>query len=317
MTKIVTVLGANGFIGRHLAVALAEEDPDRLVRAFGFYTDSELDNPSHPFANHSNIDIIRGDFLNLHDVENAVQGSSYVFHLVSTTNPATSSEDPFIDINTNLRASVELFQICARHKVKRVIFPSSGGTIYGNADKPVIDEDTVPRPISPYGITKLCIENYLRFFKVAHQLDYVVYRIANPYGHGQNIKGKQGVIPIFINNILSKKPLTIYGDGSMVRDYIYIDDLIKMIMASYNQPCLYSEYNLGSGSGIDVNSIVNALQSTVGDAVEINYVKSPSTFVEKIVLDTSRFEKEFSVRADTSIKEGVALTWEYVKNASQ
>lgn len=314
MSNSIAVLGANGFIGQHLTLALAKQDQNRTVRAFGFYTDNEIDNPNHPFAAYQNIEIIRGDFLNSHDVESVVEGAEYVFHLVSTTTPATSAKDPFIDIDTNLRGSIELFQLCAKHGVKRVIFPSSGGTVYGNAEASVINEETVPRPVSPYGITKLCIENYLRFFKVSHGLDYVIYRIANPYGPGQNIKGEQGVIPIFINKLLSEKPLTVYGDGHMVRDYIYISDLIEMIMASYDKPCNYAEYNLGSGAGISVNEIIAALQSNVSTPISIEHLETPSTFVEKIVLDTTRFNEEFSVPASTNIHDGIALTWEYVKS---
>jgi UDP-glucose 4-epimerase len=171
----------------------------------------------------------------------------------------------------------------------------------------------VPEPRSPYGIGKLTIEHYLRYFKFTHNLDYIVYRIANPYGPGQNIYGKQGVIPIFMHRLLTHQPITVYDDGSMVRDYIYIDDLVTMINASFDKPGRFDTYNLGSGQGHTVNDIISAIETSTGSNFEKTIVKTPVTFVQRSVLNTARFTEEFGNKAITSLEEGIARTWDYVK----
>jgi len=171
------VLGANGFIGSHLVDSLARAG--HSVRAFDRFSSEPL------FQENAKIDIFRGDFLNMHDLSEALKGVAYVFHFISTTTPVTAENDPLIDIETNIRMSIELFRACVEAKVKRVIFASTGGAIYGEAhDKPHAEED-IPKPVSPYAIGKLTIEHYLRYFKVKHDLDSIILRISNPYGERQ------------------------------------------------------------------------------------------------------------------------------------
>lgn len=308
----ITVFGANGFIGKALVKKLAQ-NKENFIRAFDRFPEYSAGMVSD-FDHFNNIEIFPGNFLNREDVARAVKDTDYVFHLVSTTNPALSAKDPYIDIDTNIRGSVSLFEICAQSKVKRVIFPSSGGTVYGNIDSDLIDESTVPRPVSPYGIGKLTIEHYLRYFKQTAGLDYIVYRIANPYGPGQNVYGKQGVVPIFLHACLAREAINVYGDGSMVRDYLYIDDLINMIATSFDKEHRHSTYNLGSGEGYSVNDLVSSIRSCTHDKVMVEHNPVPPTFVHKSVLDISRFVDEFDYTPRTKLSEGIALTWQYVKS---
>lgn len=309
MSRIV-VFGGGGFIGQHLVRAFAQDNSTEVV-AFDRFADY-IKGGEHPFTNLPKVSVIAGDFLNRDDVSKALSGADVVFHLVSTTNPMSSSQDPFVDIDTNVRGSIELFQLCVKNGVKKVIFPSSGGTIYGDAGREVIDESAVPQPNSPYGIGKLIIEQYLRYFKRAYGLDYIVYRIANPYGPGQNIFGKQGVIPIFMHRFLVKDPVDVYGDGSMIRDYLYIDDLIQMIVESYDKPNKYNEYNLSSGLGVSINEIFNSIALCAGYEVPKQYLDTPPTFVGKSVLDNTRFAKEFGIKPKIILEQGIKRTWEYV-----
>jgi UDP-glucose 4-epimerase len=312
MSRVV-VLGADGFIGTPLVKALTnKEDIDEIV-AFDRFS-SYQDSTDHPFRDLSKVRVVAGDFSNRAEVSATLNGADNVFHLISYTNPMSSSQDPFIDIDTNVRNSIQLFELCVEQGVKKVIFPSSGGTVYGDIDSEKIDELTPPAPRSPYGIGKVTIEHYLRYFKAAHGLDYVVYRIANPYGPGQNIHGKQGVIPIFIYKFLTKAPLTVFGDGSMVRDYIYIDDLINMLVGSFAKEGQHSVYNVGSGHGISVNELIGAMEKYIGVAADKQQLEVPPTFVHKSVLDSSRFTDEFGIQAVTSLDEGIARTWDYVQS---
>lgn len=313
MTKIV-VFGANGFIGQHLTRKLAEDTSTEII-AFDRFSEYQ-DGTDHPFTKYPNVSVVAGNFFNRDEVSAVVDGAAYVFHFISSTNPATSNSDPFIDIDTNVRSTVELLQLCVEHKVKKVIFPSSGGTVYGDIDSEAINEQTVPAPRSPYGIGKLTIEHYLRYFKFTSGLDYIIYRIANPYGPGQNIYGKQGVIPIFMHRFLTHEPLTIYGDGSMIRDYIYIDDLIKMIVGSFAQDNQQPVYNLGSGTGESVNQLVAAIEQCTADTAEKTYLETPPTYIHKSVLDIKQFVDEFGISPEIGLEEGIKRTWDYVKSIS-
>lgn len=311
MARIV-VLGANGFIGRHLVERLAHDKPQDTIVAFGHFSNYAIGG-SHIFDALNNVIVLPGDFSVKNNVEEAVNGADYVFHLISTTTPAVSHNDPFVDIDINVRYSLEVMQACVAAKVKKFIFLSSGGTVYGDVGSDTIHEDILPHPRSPYGIGKLTIEHYLRYFKHHDGLDYIIYRVANPYGPGQNIHGKQGVIPIFLYNYLHKMPINIYGDGSMIRDYIYIDDLINMIVLTYDKPNHHVIYNVGSGSGASINDIVQSIERRVGDTVEKVFMETPAIFVKKSVLNISRLVDEYSIKPIVSLDEGIGKTWEYVK----
>lgn len=311
MTKII-IFGGRGFIGQHVVERLAKVPSNEIVvfsrpRSFN-------DDPTDTFSNLSNVSLIHGDFFNRSEVETVLQGADFVFHLISGTNPALSHNDPLIDIDTNIRTSVELLQACADNNIKKVIFFSSGGTVYGDVDSSSIKETHVPLPFSPYGIGKLTIEHYLEYFKHRHDLDYVVYRIANPYGPGQNIFGKQGVIPIFMRKFLDNEELTVYGDGSMKRDYLYIDDLARMIASSYDKPNQHPLYNIGSGNGMSVNSIIAAITECAGYSIPVHYTDKPSSYVQNSVLSIDRFVDEFKTTPLTSFDKGIKETWDYVSN---
>ncbi|MBX4197081.1 NAD-dependent epimerase/dehydratase family protein [Candidatus Saccharibacteria bacterium] len=310
MSKIV-VFGGDGFIGRHLTSRLASVETNQIV-VFDRFSSYQI-GENNFFSSHKNIDIVAGNFFNRAEVNQVLSQADIVFHLVSTTNPATSVNDPLIDVDTNIRSSIELFELCVENRVGKIIFLSSGGTVYGQTDSEKIDEETLTQPISPYAIGKLTIEHYLRYFKHHYGLDYLVYRVANPYGPGQNLHGKQGVIPIFLNLAFDKEPITIFGDGNMVRDYLYITDLVDMIVSSYNKNNRYDEYNIGSGRGVTVNELVEIIEKKAGYSLDKKTVDIPDTYVEKIVLDTTRFVSEFKLKPTISLKEGISKTWDYVR----
>ena len=212
----ILVVGGNGFLGSHLVDALAAQE-GTFIRAFDMFGNGE-----HWKA--SGVEAFDGNFLNTDDIARAVSGMDVVVHMLSTTDPATAENDPTLDVRTNIQGSIDLFRACVDAGVGHVYYASSGGTIYGDQDKESYCEDDRTLPVSPYGIGKLTIENYMRFFARKYDLKSTSLRISNPYGTRQNPHKRQGIIPIFLRHVLNGEALTVMGDGSMFRDYIYVED---------------------------------------------------------------------------------------------
>jgi UDP-glucose 4-epimerase len=301
------VLGADGFMGSHVVEALAKVG--HLVRAFDRLKSSV---PLNLPADNPNIQLCPGDFLNRHDLDRALKDMQYVFHFVSTTNPAASAKDPLIDVDTNIRMSVVLMQLCVEHNVKRLVFPSTGGAIYGQDRSRPLCETDLTEPVSPYGIGKLAIEGYLRYFNQSHGLDSLVFRVSNAYGERQNVVGSQGAIAIFLNLIERGLPIRVFGDGAMVRDYVYISDLAGMVVEAFDGHHQFDTYNVGSGIGVSLNELIDSLRQVTGRAVKVEYLPARSTDVQHAVLDTARYAKEFGKPQMMSLTQGLEETWRYV-----
>jgi UDP-glucose 4-epimerase len=296
------VIGGNGFIGSHVV--------DSLVRSGHAVTvfDRHRQGPSR-FSG-MGVTVRHGDFLNIGDVRQALAGQEVVLHLLSTTDPATAEGDPTMDIRTNIASSVQLFSACVDAGVSRVYFASSGGAIYGDQDQQVFGEDDVTLPVSPYAIGKQAIEGYLRYFRRTHGLQSTTFRISNPYGTRQNPLKRQGVIPIFLRHVGEGSPLTVLGDGSMIRDYLYVGDLAEMITEVVTKGARQELYNLGSGVGTSISELVTTIEKVTGRAVAVQHVPRPPTFVDHVVLSVRRFEEEFETRATTPLVDGIRRTWE-------
>jgi len=297
----ILVIGGNGFIGSHLVDSLVHRGHD--VAVF-----DSFDNVGPRW----NVDVaeqLPGDFLNIGDIRTAVQGRNVVVHMLSTTDPATAEKDPTLDVRTNILSSIGLFEECVKAGVERVVFPSSGGAIYGPQDREVFSEDSPTRPISPYAIGKLAIENYLRYYRQRFGLQSTVVRISNPYGTRQNPRKRQGVIPIFLRRVLEGEPISVMGDGSMTRDYIYVEDVAEIIARMITEGSRYPLYNLGSGKRTSVNDIVQVIQLVTGKTPEVVRIAVPPTYVGHVTLDVSRLWREFPDISLTPLQAGVERTW--------
>lgn len=298
------VLGGNGFLGSHLVDSLVGQG--HTVRAFDRFSRGTK-------FEAEGVEVVTGDFMNRHELNEALKDMEYVFHFISTTTPFTAENDPLIDIETNIRMSVELFDECVKQNIKKVIFASTS-SIYGPdvGDEP-ISEMVIPEPVSPYAIGKLAIEHYLHYFNRKHNLESVTFRISNPYGERQAPNSKQGVIPIFLEKIANNEPIAVFGDGSMVRDYIYIKDVADMVAKSFKDT-KHHLYNLGSGHGESLSQIMDEIKQVVGRELQVDHKPSLSTFVPRIVLDASRFQNEFGLKPQVSLHDGIQKTWQYIES---
>ena len=294
------VIGANGFLGSHLVEKLV--DAGHNVRAFDRFSSAE---PS--FAT-TGVEIVRGEFLSRTDLEEAVADQELVFHFLSTTTPATAESDPTLDVRTNVAQTIELLESCVSSGVRHFYFASTGGAIYGMQDKAFYRESDRALPVSPYGIGKLTIEHYLRYFGRLHDFRATSFRISNPYGPRQHENKLQGLIPIALRRISKGQPVLMFGDGSMVRDYVYVNDVVEMMMRVVHGDPRSDLYNIGSGVGYSVREVVDALREVVTSDFVIEQRPIPATFIDRVVLDMRRFEAEFGTMPSTSLRDGIRAT---------
>ncbi len=302
------VIGGNGFIGTNLVEALLRDGHD--VRIFDRYPSRYKD----PFPG---VEYVVGDLGNYGEVHEALSGIDWVFHLAYTTLPQTSNDDPVYDVRSNLGDTVHLLQECRDSHIGKVIFISSGGTVYGIPNRIPIPEDHPQQPICSYGITKLAIEKYLSLFHRLWGLEYAVARISNPYGEQQNPHSKQGAIGVFLGNIAERKPITIWGDGEVVRDYIYIGDAVEALLkAARYQPGADDPriFNIGAGRGHSLNQIVEELKQVVDLPVEVKYTPGRPIDVPASVLDISRAKSVLGWAPQVELAEGLERSWRWVKS---
>lgn len=301
------VIGANGFLGSRLTDALVAAG--HRVTAFDRFSRG-----TRAFSS-TDLTVVPGDFLSVADLAAVVEGQDDVFHFLSTTTPATVDGDPTIDLRTNVAQSVELLALCARAGIRRLFYASSGGAIYGPRLGASFVEDAPVAPISPYGIGKLAVERYIDYYAATAGLSAVSLRISNPYGTNPNPSKRQGVIPITLNRILRSEPVVRLGDGSMVRDYIHVDDLVRRILRMVDADPRHRVYNLGSGRGTSVAEVLETVRTVVGRDFPVRTAPKPATFVDHVVLDVSRYVEEFGTDDDLSLAEGITRTWREMTTA--
>jgi UDP-glucose 4-epimerase len=298
------ILGGNGFIGSHLLDKLLSEN--HHVRIFDKY--NELYRPKN-----IKVDYHYGDFGNRVLVASALSDIDIVFHLITTTVPKTSNDDPIFDVQSNVIETLYLLEQCVAQKTKKIIFVSSGGTIYGMTERLPISEDCPTNPECSYGITKLTIEKYLALFSHLYGLDYTVVRPSNPYGSRQNPSGIQGVISVFLGRVIQDRPIEIWGDGETIRDYVFIDDLVNGIYVAAVKKTSSRIFNLGSGEGRSLNDIVQVISKVASCEVKIDYKEKRLFDVSKIFLNISRAKEQLCWKPNTSLENGIEQTFRFIE----
>ncbi len=303
------VYGGGGFIGSHLVDELLSKGYEVTVFDKLNFSKRNLESVI------DRIRIIEGDFNNEVDIGNSLKGIDYVFHLVSSTLPAGSNDNPVYDAETNLISSLKLFRECVDRQITKVIFLSSGGTVYGFPTTVPIKEDHPTKPICSYGIIKKSIEDYLYLFNQIHGLDYCILRLSNPYGERQNPQAAQGAIAVFMNKIIRSEEIVIWGDGEVVRDYIYIKDAARALVMSLVVNSPHKLFNLSAGNGYSLNQIIESIMSVAGKKdIKVTYQDKRSFDVPVSILDNTLIAKEFGWKPDTTLKVGLEATYNYLSN---
>lgn len=304
----IIILGAAGFIGTNLAIKLSENKEDIITL---------VDRSEDYFSiikkmNLHNINI-RVSSLDSEMDFNILDGQEIVYHLVSTNVPMTSNQHVSLDIQVNVLFSLNLFEACVSYNVQKVVFISSGGTVYGKESKCPLTESTPTNPITSYGVQKITIEKLLYLYNYMYDLDYRIIRLANPYGPYQRPNGILGAVTTFTYKALKNEEINVYGDGSVIRDFIYIDDAIRAIQNIVNGTNKHHIFNLGSSYGTSINEILHTIENVLECKLKITYKEGRSVDVPVNYLDISRYEKYYGKLNPISIKEGIRRTAEFMK----
>lgn len=302
----ISVLGGGGFIGTHLVRRLVRLGHE--VKVFGRSRSMLSGEPE-------GVEFLEGSFEDVASVSEAVRGVDVVYHLISSSLPRTANRDMSEDVSSNLIGTIKLLEACVERGVKRVVYTSSGGTIYGPAEMLPIPETHPTQPLNSYGVVKLSVEKYLDIFRGLHGLESVVLRISNPFGPYQSTVGGQGVVSTFLGEILNFGSIQIWGDGSAVRDYIYVEDVVEALVLAgelryeSRTPVL----NIGSSEGVSLNRLLSYMEEVTGRSVSVDYRRASASDVTQNVLDTTLAKEVLGWEKRTDLFDGLSKTWDWLR----
>lgn len=303
----VVVLGGLGFIGSHLCRALVSEGDN--VRVFSkLYGSRELVSDFE-----SQLEIIEADIMQPKEVLDVIGDSEIVVDLVHTTRPGSSMRDPEYDVVSNVASQVQWLQRLPETKVRRVIFISSGGTVYGEPRSVPIDETHPTDPVSSYGITKLALEKYVAMYSQIAGVRYTIVRPANVYGVGNRLNVGQGVIGVLAHRALKGEQLEVWGTGESRRDYVYIDDLVSALTALIEYNGSETVFNVSSGKAHSVLEVIDELRAILGELPPVVHLPSRGYDVPLNLLSSARLTAATGWSPHVTLESGIPRLIEWIR----
>lgn len=294
------ILGGNGFIGNNLCRYLWKKGEDITV--------FDRNNCKNKLKN---VCYIQGDFFDDTVLWKTIADKDIIVHAVSTVNPGNSNDFYMRGYNNDF---IQTIKMCSwvKDTDKKILFISSGGTVYGEHGREPLSEEILPKPINHYGNIKLSIENALRIFHIQNNLNIVIARVSNPYGPGQDYKKGVGFIDAVLKHSLAGEFVEVWGDGNCVRDYIFIEDVCEFLYKLSKYEGEKYLFNISSGIGVTQNKIIDIVKE-LGIDVNVVYKRSRSVDVQKIVLDNSRVQNICNIKL-ISIEDGIKKYCDYLRN---
>jgi UDP-glucose 4-epimerase len=293
------VLGGLGFLGSHLCRALLADG--FKVRVFSkLYGSYDLVSDIR-----SELEVFEADIMQPREVLDVIRDSEIVVDLVHTTRPGSSMRDPAYDVGSNVVSHVQWLQDLGGAGVKRFLFVSSGGTVYGVPRYTPIDEEHPTDPICSYGITKLVLEKYVAMFADLAGVDYTIVRPANAYGPGNRLNVGQGVIGVLADRALRGETLEVWGSGEFRRDYIYVDDLTRALMKLISYRGSQRVFNVSSGAAHSVLDVIDTLRDVIGELPKVVHLRSRRFDVPLNILTSARLEGATGWKPEVHLKSGV------------
>ena len=303
----ILVFGGGGFIGSAIVDRLLKDRHELRI----------FERPRvatyRQFLDDEKVEWLTGDMSNVHDLNVAIDGIDIVIHLVSTTLPKSSNDDPIYDVQSNLVATLQLLNIMVAKHVRKIVFISSGGTVYGMPTHLPIDENHPTEPLVSYGITKLAIEKYLLMYQFLHGIKVTILRVSNPYGERQRIETAQGVVAVFLNKAIQNQPLAIWGDGRVTRDYIYIGDVAEAFACAVDYDGTKSIFNVCSGVGTSITELIAMLERVISRELVCEYLPARSYDVPVSVLDNSLARQELKWIPQINFEDGLVRTASWIQ----
>lgn len=294
------ILGGGGFVARHVATLLAKRG--ETVRVVARARTPGLD-----------AMLAKGIKATFGDIREAnwgamLEGVDVVHHYAWSTVPSTADRDPVADVDGNVRPTLRLLEAMRARGGGRMVFASSGGTVYGVLRQIPADENHPIGPVSIYGVGKVAVENYLSVYRRQYNIDARIARLSNPFGVGQSLAGNQGAATLFLHHSLANEQIRIFGDGSVVRDYIHIADAADALMAlavAELPPEAPHIFNIGTGVGVSLNDILDVLARSLGRSLSIERVSGRAYDVPVNILDVSRARQWLGWSAELTFEEGM------------
>ncbi len=304
----ILVTGGAGFIGSHTVDALVASGAGEV---------SVLDDLSAGKRNQvsAKATLYQTDLRDAAAVASVVERvrPEIIFHLAAQMDVRRSVADPAFDAQVNLVGFLNLMESARKHGLRRVIFSSTGGAIYGEQDEFPCNEDHPLRPVSPYGVAKEATEAYLFFYKVEYGIDYLALRFGNVYGPRQDPHGEAGVVAIFCGRILDGKPVTIFGDGTQTRDYVYVGDVVRAVVAAAKSSASGIALNIGTGIETDVNDLYSTLAGIADFPTRAEHAAARPGEQKRSVISPGRAERELGWRPEKKLADGLEETFKYFK----
>ena len=305
----IILLGATGFIGTNLVNELAKNGENEIT----VVGRNENHFNTLKGMSISNLKLVQSNLTMETNFEKLLEGQDVVYHLISTTVPTTSNQAISEELKANVVLSANMFEACVHQKIKKIVFLSSGGTVYGKESKCPLNEETPTNPITSYGVQKISIEKLLFLYNYMYDIDYRVIRLANPYGPYQRPNGILGAVTTFTYKALCGEEIQVYGDGSVVRDFIYIDDAVRGIQKIVNGTDRHCTFNLGCGYGTSIKQVLDVIRETLNLNLKIKYVKARDVDVPVNYLDIRRYETAYGSLNPIGLEEGIRKTADFMR----
>jgi UDP-glucose 4-epimerase len=295
------VCGA-GFIGKNLIQRLVSQG----------YRTNVLDHNTCPKEFRGNVQWVTGEFSNNDSLRKTLEGVEVAFHLVSSSVPGDGAIELVKGLSDNILSTIAFLDMCKACNVKRIIFVSSS-SVYGLQTKTPIAENATTNPISSHGIEKLTLEKYLLLYKFLHDIDVRIMRLANPYGHGQSLFGRQGFVAIAIGRLLKHEPILLRDFGRPIRDFIYIDDVSKALTLAGTLEYSPSILNIGSNNGYSLVQVVKLIENITEQTIKVTPVEPQKIDIPESILNVSLAQDCILFKPQFTMHEGLVKTLQYHK----
>lgn len=289
---MILVFGAAGFVGRSLVHRLLEEDAEFLA--------SDL--IGSPFPADSNVPYIRANLLDPYTVGKVVEEADIVIHLAASS-LQTSLEWPWMNMKVNVEGTMNVLEACRQRDTSKLVF-SSASSVIGEPRYNPVDEEHSCYPTTPYAASKLCCEHYVEVYGRLYDLKYLTYRFFNVYGPGQ----EEGAVPAIHRALSTQSTFNIHGDGSAVRDYVYVGDVVDFLLEAVRSPVGNELVNLGTGIPMSTLELVNLASEILGVKPKLNYVLERSGEIGNFYADTAKLLRLFGRKPETTLREGLKQT---------